>query len=192
MNILALSNITVGQWLKYAIVSIPDHLFTAVPIILCSFALLYFVGGMVWGLLWNKKWSLSRSSIRFFSVGILSIVAALTLAAADSLQSAGSMFQTKMSPAVQSLTPDENNEVKITKEDAAYIFINGAVKKVCPIDIEGDVSDEESVVITPGTISDYSSSIMFLWSIFGTCLILLIGGVAMAAYSDIKEIKPIA
>lgn len=186
--------------MKYAIVSMPDHLFTAVPVFLCSFALLYFVGGMVWGMMWNKKWSLAYSSTRFLSVGIVSIVAALSLAAADSLQSAGSMFQTKTAAAVRSLTPDDNNEIRVTKEESAYDFLKRVEKSLtsstsAALDsIDGSDTSEgfDECVLTRGSIDAYSTSILLLWGIFGTCLILLIGGVAMAAYSNIKEIKSIA
>ena len=160
--------------------------------------------GIIWGKLWNKKWNLTSSPLRIFCVGGCSLMAALSLAAADIVQSNGSMFQSNLGPAVKQLSPNENNEISVTPEDAAYGFLKGVVQTVVPASkvafdlMEGDdtsantAQSADSVILTPASISSYSASIMFLWGIFAACSIMLIAGVALAGLSGIKEIKPVA
>lgn len=202
LNILA-HDISVGSWLKYALISMPNHLVTVIPILLVSFAFLLLMVGIIWGKLWNKKWSLTSSPLRIFCVIGCSLMAALSLAAADIVQSNGSIFQSNMGPAIKQLSPNENNEISITPEDAAYAFLKGVVQAV---ESENKAMDDmmdddpsanatqsaDGLVLTPASISSYSASIMFLWGIFGVCTIMLFAGVALAGYSDIKEVKPIA
>lgn len=201
INTLAF-DISVGTWLKYAIVSIPNHMFTAIPILLITFSFLLLIVGIIWGKLWNKKWSLTASPLRILCVGSCSLMAALSLVSADIIQSNGSMFQGNVGPAVKQLSPNENNEVRVTSEDAAYSFLKDvekAVGTVGPSEINdfGSGDDQSTqntdiLVFTPSSIDSYSSSIMLLWIIFGACLIMLISGVALVGYSDIKEVKSVA
>ena len=195
-------DISVGTWLKYALVSMPNHMFTAIPILLVTFAFLLLIVGIIWGKLWNKIWSLTASPLRILCVGGCSLMAALSLATADIVQSNGSMFQSNVEPAVKQLSPNENNEVYVTPEDAAYGFLKNVAKVVGSVgqsDINGfESGDEQStqstanLVFTPSSIDSYSSSILLLWVIFGACLVMLVSGVALVGYSDIKEVKSVA
>lgn len=129
-------------------------------------------------------------------------MAALSLATADIVQSNGSMFQNNVGPAVKQLSPNENNEVCVTPEDAAYGFLKNVAKTVGSV-VQSEINDfgigdeqstqnTDNLVFTPSSIDSYSSSILLLWVIFGACLIMLISGVALVGYSDIKEVKPVA
>ncbi len=80
-------DISTEQWLEYAFMAIPHFIITAIVIILVTL-LLSFVIAIGWGLCWNKKWSLGKNA-RWFTVGVIALVAAACLAARDSLCGGG-------------------------------------------------------------------------------------------------------
>lgn len=181
-------NVTTGVWLQYAIMSIASHLVTALPILLCTFALLYFVFGMLWGKCWNKRWFLSASPNRWLWVGVAALVAAGSITCADSLYG-GNFFRTAVAQEIKSL-PSGDSDIdasQISAEEApnAKPVVESLVKTIMPED------ETDHVYINQAFADAYASALTLLWGLFGTCIILLIGGVALAAVADIKEVKPL-
>lgn len=182
-------NVGTGTWLQYAVMSVASHLITALPIMICTFALLYFVLGLLWGKCWNKRWSLGASPSRWALVGFAALTAAGSLTCADSLYGSN-FFRTAVATEMQALpTGDENQDARqISAEESplAKTLVDGLCKM-----LHVGEDTEDTVMINQAFADAYTSALTLLWGLFCTSTLLLIGGVAFGAYSDIKEIKPI-
>lgn len=186
--ILAL-NVSTGVWLQYAVTSVAAHLATALPLLLCSFALFYFVFGLLWGKCWNKKWSLGASPSRWLLVAAAAFTAAGSLTCADSLYG-GNFFRTAVATELKTLPTgaDDQSAKDVTAEEApnAKPIVEGLMRMMHITD------DSDEVLYINQTFADaYSAALTLLWGLFCTSLLLLIGGVAFGAMADIKAIKPL-
>lgn len=186
--ILAL-NVDTGTWLQFAVMSVTSHLITALPIMICSFVLFYFVLGILWGRCWNKKWSLGVAPSRWTLVALAAFTAAGSLTCADSLYGSN-FFRTAVATEMKALpTGEENQDARqISAEESP--LAKTVVDGLCKMLHVGEDSDD-TIMINQPFVDGYTSALILLWGIFCTSTLLLIGGVAFFAMSDIKTIKPL-
>lgn len=183
--VLAL-DVSVGTWMHYAMSAVASHLITALPILVSTFALLYFVVGMVWGKCWNTQWRLGKSATRWVSVAIASLVAAFSLTCVDSLYGSN-FFRTAVSTEVQALPTDADTDASaVSAEDSpnAKLLVDG-LQKMLHIGPDSD----DKLLINQAFVDSYSSAVSLFWGLFFTSLILLIGGIPVAALREIKVIS---
>lgn len=181
-------NVGAGTWLQYAVASVESNLLTALPMMICSFSLLYFVCGLLWGKCWNKKWSLGLSPSRWALVAFAAFTASGSLICADSLYG-GNFFRVTTAAEMGALpTDEENQDVRtIPAETAphAKVVLDGLCKM---LGVNGD--SDEQVILCQSLVDSYFSALILLWGIVVTSTLLLIAGVAFGSIADIKEIKP--
>lgn len=186
--VLALE-VSTGTWLQYAVVSVAAHLITALPIMICTFALFYFVFGLLWGKCWNKAWALGVSPSRWALVGFAALTAAGSLTCADSLYGSN-FFRTAVADELVNLPSGEEKE----NQDARQITVDEAPQSKIVVDglckmLHVGEDTEDTIMINQAFADAYTSALTLLWGLFCTSTLLLIGGVAFGAFSDIKEIK---
>lgn len=176
-------DVSVGTWLKYAAATLPSHLYTAVPIFVLVF-LSIFGGSWAWGLLWNRKWHPSTNN-RWLIWAIFSGIGALSLATADSLYG-GNFFKSSVKQEVISTSGQDT----ISAEDtpSAYKIVKDIIDLIKDPMSEIEESMAPEVALTPDSVDAYANAVGLLWSIFGICVLLQIGGIAYGAFHDIREI----
>lgn len=189
MTAILAINVDTGTWLQFAVMSVTSHLITALPIMICSFVLFYFVLGILWGRCWNKKWSLGVAPSRWTLVALAAFTAAGSLTCADSLYGSN-FFRTAVATEMKALpTGEENQDARqISAEESP--LAKTVVAELCKMLHVSEDSDD-TIMINQPFVDGYTSALILLWGIFCTSTSLLIGGVAFFAMSDIKAIKPL-
>ncbi|MBE6418695.1 MAG: hypothetical protein E7031_01035 [Akkermansiaceae bacterium] len=191
ITILAAYDVTVSSWLLHAFSSMVSDPFYALVILCVVTVALFLIFGKLWGLAWNKKWVFSGN--RFLTVGLISLIGGLSLAAVNGLYG-GKFFQTEVVDAMEAI--QQSGAVlydDIKDPDMGYTAARPMLDKV---QLQAVESDEERIELEKGnpiivTVDDkvvapYFTALRILWTLFWCVLASLIIGVAWFAYKDIK------
>ncbi len=208
-------DISLERWLEYAFLAIPNFIFTAAIIILVTFLVFYGVA-VVWGLLWNKKWTIGKNR-RALMVGVLAFLAAACLAARDSLCNGGlgSFFgEADKVSIVFTGEPinmlDSKSAYEVAKRYTKLFSDKGAPTGLDD-DIDGsdpgsgdapssaggnglpdDSQDEKTkYAVLESSVSSYDACYGILTYISLFCFLLVLIIVPCLSYQDIKLIAPV-
>lgn len=147
--------------------------------------------GKLWGMAWNKKWNFSGN--RGLTIIVVSILCGLCLATVNGLYG-GEFFKTETAKALAAIdgemTAKEFSNDESTR--AAVTVVKGMQKFAAEDEdekVNAATNDTIVVKIDDTLVSTYFSTMTFLWSVFGVLVAGLVGGVAWAAYKDIKVVE---
>ncbi len=187
---LAAYDVTVSSWLLYAFSSMVSDPFYALVILCIVTVALFLIFGKLWGLAWNKKWKLSGN--RFLTVGLISLMGGLSLAAVNGLYG-GKFFQTEVADAMEAIQQSGVVQYDDIKDpDMGYSTARPMLDKVQLQVVESDedrIKLEKGIpiiVIDDKVVAPYFTALRILWTLFWCVLAALIIGVAWFAYKDIK------
>lgn len=186
--ILAL-DVSTGVWLQYAVMSAISHLGTALPIFVGAFALLYVCVGWLWGLLWNRAWSLGSFPLRWSMVAVAALIASGSLAAVDSLYG-NNLFNAQAAREIRAMDVTEPRDIKTADKLVDEIpFAKPIVDGVLQLKHITEDSDD-GISLNSQFVTAYNNTITLMWALFSTCILLLLVGVAYAAAEDVKMVSP--